>query len=439
MLNKLKATLAALQTRREEIKAKMDAGEDIPQAEQDEYLANVDLAKDVLAKIRALEEAEDSAADIDDYVATAGTAAPMQSVIVKGPAAEQERYPLGRYLQDIVAQAKTGSALPRVVNYQKKVVADFRAATGSSEGVPSDGGFLVGQEMSNEIVKRVYDNTQLISRATRRTISSAANSIKMNGVDETSRADGSRHGGVRAYWVAEGDSLTGSKPKFRQMEFDLKKLAALYYATDEVLQDASVLQQEAEAAVADELSFKIQDAILNGDGAGKPLGILNSPCLVSQAKETGQTAATIVYENVLKMYSRAWGTNLIWIANQELVPQLGVMSIPVGTGGLPVFLPGDGAAGRPQNILFNHPIVFVEQAAALGTVGDLILADMSQYQIVDKGGVQMAMSIHVQFTADETVFRWVTRVDGQPLWNAALTPYKGSATRSPFVALATRS
>lgn len=438
MLKKLKETLAALQTRREEIKAKIDAGEDIPQEEQDEYLANVKEAKEVLVKIKALEAADSDAGEIDNYVASAGTKAP-QSVTVVGPAAEQEAYPLGKYLQDIVVQAKTGTALPRVANYQKKVTSEFRAATGSSESVPSDGGFLVGKEMSNEIVSRVYDNSQLISRANRRTLSGNVNGIKMNGVDESSRADGSRHGGVRAYWVAEGGDLTSSKPKFRQMEFDLKKLAALYYATDEVLQDASVLQQEVVSAVSDELNFKIQDAIFRGDGSGKPLGILNSPALVSQAKETGQEAKTIVYENVLKMFSRAWGNNLIWIANQEIIPQLGMMSIPVGTGGMPVFLPGNGAADRPFDILFNRPIVFVEQASALGTAGDLVLADMSQYQIVDKGGVQMAMSIHVQFVEDETVFRWVTRVDGQPTWNSPLTPYKGSATRSPFVALATRS
>ena len=125
MLKKLKDTLAQLQTRREEIKAKMDAGEEIPQEEQDEYLANVEKSKDVLARIRALEAADESAADIDDYVANHGTEAPAHTVVVKGPAAEQERYPLGRYLQDIVVQARTGNALPRVANYQKKVPPNY--------------------------------------------------------------------------------------------------------------------------------------------------------------------------------------------------------------------------------------------------------------------------------------------------------------------------
>jgi HK97 family phage major capsid protein len=438
MLKKLRATLAALQTRREEIKAKMDAGEDIPVEEQDEYLANVKEAKEVVAKIREIEEAEAAAADVDNYVATAGNTVPP-AVKVVGPAAEQEKYPLGRYMQDIVDCARAHRLTPRVENYQKKVVHDFRAPTGSSEGVPSDGGFLVGKEMSDEIVKRVYNNTQLIGRVRKRTLTGNVNGIKLNGIDETSRADGSRYGGVRAYWVAEGDDITASKPKFRQMEFDLKKVAALYYATDEAVQDSGVLEQEATEAVSAEFDFKIQDAIINGDGAGKPLGFLSSPCVISVAKETGQAADTIVYENIVKMYSRFWGMNGIWIANRDTFPQLAQLYQAVGTGGVPVWQPANMAAGQPFQTLLGMPIVYVEQAATLGDKGDIVLADMSQYMLIDKGGMQAAMSIHVEFVADEIVYRWITRVDGQPLWNSALTPYKGSATRSPFVAIANRA
>jgi HK97 family phage major capsid protein len=87
----------------------------------------------------------------------------------------------------------------------------------------------------------------------------------------------------------------------------------------------------------------------------------------------------------------------------------------------------------------GRPIIPIEQASTVGTVGDIVLADMSQYLMIDKGGVQQAESIHVRFTYDETVYRFVTRVDGQPLWNLPMTPAKSTATLSPFVALATRA
>jgi HK97 family phage major capsid protein len=71
--------------------------------------------------------------------------------------------------------------------------------------------------------------------------------------------------------------------------------------------------------------FMTEDAIVEGTGAGQPLGILNSPALISVAKETGQAAATIVKENVDKMWSRMWARarkNAIWLINQDIEPQL---------------------------------------------------------------------------------------------------------------------
>ena len=81
----------------------------------------------------------------------------------------------------------------------------------------------------------------------------------------------------------------------------------------------------------------------------------------------------------------------------------------------------------------GRPVVPVEYCKTLGTVGDIILADMSQYAFIDKGGIQSASSIHVQFVAGETAFRFVYRCNGMPEWSSALTPLNGSSnTLSPF-------
>jgi HK97 family phage major capsid protein len=87
----------------------------------------------------------------------------------------------------------------------------------------------------------------------------------------------------------------------------------------------------------------------------------------------------------------------------------------------------------------GRPVITIEQCAALGDAGDIILADFGEYMLADKGGVQMASSMHVMFTTDEMVFRFIYRVDGQPIWNSALTPFKGAGTLSPFVTLAARA
>lgn len=81
----------------------------------------------------------------------------------------------------------------------------------------------------------------------------------------------------------------------------------------------------------------------------------------------------------------------------------------------------------------------IEQCKVLGTVGDLILADFQQYAIAGKSPMVSAMSIHVRFTQDEVVMRFIYRAQGEPLWNTPITNYEGSDTQSPFVALQTRS
>jgi HK97 family phage major capsid protein len=316
------------------------------------------------------------------------------------------------------------------------------AAAGASEGVASDGGFLVQTDFTGELLRLVHETGVLVRRVNHKPISANANGVKVNAVDESSRADGSRQGGVQAYWTGEAGSLIASKPKYRQMELNLQKLIGLYYATDELLMDTVALGAFAEEAFTEEFGFKIDDAIIRGTGAGMPLGILGHAGTVSVSKEGGQTAATIRKENVEKMFARMLTRSLMnseWFINQSCWPQLFQLSQAVGVGGVPVFIPPGGMSAAPFGTLLGRPVTPIEQCSALGTVGDIIFADFGAYQMIDKGGIEAASSIHVQFLTDETVFRFILRTDGQPKRNAVLTPFKGSDTISSFLTLATRA
>ena len=317
-----------------------------------------------------------------------------------------------------------------------------RAASGLNEAIPSDGGFLVQKDFASELLKRVYQTGQLANRCRRIPISGNSNGLKINAIDETSRADGSRWGGVRSYWRDEAAQYTGTEPNFRQMNLVLNKLTGLCYATDELLADTVALEAVITEAFTEEFGFKIDDAIVNGDGAGKPLGIMNAGCKVGVAKETGQAAATINAKNIQKMYARMYARsvgNAVWFVNQDCWPQIFELHQAVGTGGVPLFVPPGGISAAPYGTLMGRPIVPIEQCETLGTSGDIIFADLSQYLLIDKGGIAAAQSIHVRFVYDEAAFKFTYRVDGQPIWNSALTPFKGTATVSPIIALNTRA
>lgn len=341
----------------------------------------------------------------------------------------------GDYLQAVHQSVRPGGTVDRRLLEHR--------ATGSSEGLGADGGFLVQTDYQAEVLKRAYELSEIWNRITTKVqISASSNSVKLNVIDETSRATGSRWGAVQGYWLSEAGAKTASRPKLRQIELALKKLICMWYATDELLEDASAMQSIASQAFSEELRFMTEDAIINGTGAGQPLGILNSGCLVTIAKETGQAAATIQTENIVKMWARLWARSQqasVWLVNQDVFPQLYTMGITVGTGGSPIFQPPGGLSQSPYSTILGRPIIPVEYCATLGTLGDIILADLGEYVIAEKGGVKAASSIHVNFTYDETVFRWVFRVDGQPKWNSALTPFKGTNTVSPFVVLAART
>jgi HK97 family phage major capsid protein len=312
-----------------------------------------------------------------------------------------------------------------------------RAASGLSESTPSDGGFLVQQDFVTELLKRTYETGILASKVRKIPISTNANGLKINAIDEISRGNGSRWGGIQTYWENEADQHTASKPKFRTMDLSLKKLTGLCYATDELLQDAAALESVLRMAFAEEFGFKMDDAILEGVGSGQPLGILNSEALVKVSKD-GDQNSPITVQNLLNMWARLWTrsrANSVWYVNQEIEPLLYTLTI----GDKPVYIPAGGLSETPYATLFGRPIMPLEQCSKVGEVGDIVLADMSQYLLIDKGGINAASSIHVRFLYDENVFRFIYRVDGQPIWNKPLTPYKGSNTISPFVALSKRN
>jgi len=318
---------------------------------------------------------------------------------------------------------------------------DIKNQSGLNEGVGSEGGFLVETDHSSELLRRTYELGALASRVRKLPISASSNGLTVNAVAETSRATGSRWGGIQSYWLHEAGQKTPSMPAFRQIELKLKKLIGLCYATDELLQDTSALESIISQAFSEEFAWMLDNAIFRGTGVGQPTGILNSGAVVAVPGEVGQAAGTIVFENIVNMYSRMWArsrANSVWLINQDCEPELHTMGMVIGVGGVPVYMPANGISGQPYATLFGRPVIPIEHASTVGTIGDISLVDLSQYLMIDKGGIQAASSIHVRFVWDEQCFRFVYRADGQSMWNAPLTPANGTNTLSPFVALATR-
>lgn len=323
---------------------------------------------------------------------------------------------------------------------------ETKAAGDPSQNISDNeaGAYLIPDEWNSELLKPVMQEDLAFGRT--RKVPMQRNTIAMpyiNGFDESS---GKTYGNVQATWMDEEEVHSNSSMKFGKLQLSLKKLGLMAFVTDEMISDSPAsMEVILRDSFRDALTFELNSALIRGSGAGRPQGILLSPALISVTAETGQAASTILYENIVKMYSRISDrSNAIWMVNPNTLPQLATMSMAVGTGGIPVWIPANGAAGRPFDTLFGLPVVYNKHCSALGTVGDIILVDWTQYYVGLKAGSGAngvySSSIHLKFDYDQTAFKFVFRTDGACAWKSSVVPPQATSdTISPIVALATRS
>lgn len=308
------------------------------------------------------------------------------------------------------------------------------ATTYGNEDAGPDGGFAVPPQFAADIASLALEEQSLLAMADDTPVSGNSMTFPK---DETTPWGST---GVIASWDGEGDTASQKKPVLGKSRLELHKLRVLVPATDELLADAPAMTAHLTKKMAEAVLWKSNDAIINGTGAGMPLGILTAASLVAQAKETSQTADTINANNVAKMYGRCIkgaGARLAWLINPDAFNQLITMTI----GNQPIYTaPNEGIKGAPDGLLLGRPVIFTDACDTLGDQGDIILANMAGYRAITKaGGAEFSQSMHLWFDQDVQAFKLVFRMDGQPALASAVTPPNSSVTRSHFVALAARA
>ncbi len=341
---------------------------------------------------------------------------------------------LGEQLVAIAREAMGGETDPRLANVRA-------AATGAGAATPQDGGTLIQTAFSDQLLQGPRTDSVLYPRTRRVPIPPGFDGIELPIIDESSRVDGSRWGGVRLYRANEGDAVTATKPKFAENFLKLEWLYGLAYATDRLLQAASTMEAIFREAFQDEYRYKLDSEIYRGTGAGEMTGVMNADSLVTVSKESGQASATIVSQNLIKMWERmpsGMKATSIWVHNSDCFNQLIQMHISIGTGGQLVYMPPGGISGAPFGNIFGAPVIEIEQASTLGTIGDIALLNLREYVVIEQGGVAFDSSMHVRFIQHEMTFRWALANNGRPIWKQSQTPAKGTKEKGPLIVLQAR-
>ena len=298
-------------------------------------------------------------------------------------------------------EVKTGRAAD---SYKKAMLSALRSnfrhvSNVLQEGVDADGGYLVPEEYDSRLINGLKEEN--IIRKLGHTITTSGER-KIN-IAATKPA---------AAWIDEGEALTFSDATFSQINLDAHKLHVAVKVTEELLYDnAFQLENYIIEEFYKALANAEEDAFINGDGTGKPLGILAA----SGGAEVGVTAASataITADEVINLvYSlkRPYRKNAVFILNDQTIVAL--RKLKDGNGAY-MWQPAL-VAGEPDKLL-GYPVY---TSAYMPTVEagakTIIFGDLSYYNIGDRGSRSFA-ELRELFAGNGMVgFVAKERVDGK--------------------------
>lgn len=303
-----------------------------------------------------------------------------------------------------------------------------------------DGGYAIQSDFIGNILDSAYERSGILSRCRSYTISSDANRANYVLLDDS--GDAAKEGtvvagGVQAFWVTEGGTVTPTKPKIKSKELKLRKAMGICYATEEMLQDVPFTAQLVEDSFSDAVAGLVTDGILNGtgDAGNQPFGVLKSNALVTVTPaDSTKLSAQDFLTMKASMRQKNW-SNSAWYMHPDLQADLPLLND--GEGNL-LFIPAGGISGVQYDTILGRPVIYDEYMAAKGAKGDILLADFNEYMIIKKGTERKEWSIHVRFLYDENTFRIITRLNGAPMNDSTYAVRNSKTKRGAFVTLGAR-
>jgi phage major capsid protein, HK97 family len=305
-------------------------------------------------EIKRMERREAIDAELAKPVTTPITGQPMNTT----PGAEKPK--TGRaseaYAKDMLAAMR--SNFKRVSNVLQ-------------EGVDADGGYLVPEEYDRRLIQSLEDSNIMRQLATNITTSGER---KIN-VAATTPA---------AAWIEEGGALSFGEATFDQILMDAHKLHVAIKVTEELLYDnAFNLESYIITQFGKALGNAEEDAFLNGDGAGKPLGIFaekgGAEIGVTAASATAITADEII--SLVYSLKRPYRKNAKFIMNDQTIAALRKLK----DNNQAFLWQPSMQAGEPDR-LFGYPVYtspYVPTIAAGKPV--IAFGDFKYYNIGDRG------------------------------------------------------
>lgn len=278
---------------------------------------------------------------------------------------------------------------------------DQKAAATLTVATDASAGYLAPTDFGSEILKKLVEFSPIRSYA--RVISISAPEIKYP----------RKLTGVAATWVDETEDRTQSDQTYEQATFTPYELATFVDVSNQLLEDnAYNLEGELMADFAEAFGVAEGAAFVNGNGTGKPKGLLAANTGIKEMK-TGAAAnlGTDPAATIIAMFhglQSAFAQNGIWLMNRKTLGEL--RTLKDGNGRFIMVEPI--TAGMPLTLLGRPVIEAVDMPDIAANAVPIMFGDLSGYRIVDRIGLSVLRDPYSIATKGQVRFHARRRVGG---------------------------
>jgi len=306
-----------------------------------------------------------------------------------------------------------------------------KTTTVSTEGTADQGGITVPEEFSNEVIRYAEENSVVWPRAKIEPMGTDAKTIIK--LDQTATTTGKDDfAECEWYWTDEAGTKTQSKPKWKKIRLVAHKFAALWYSSEELVDDSAInIANFVVDLFRRAYVWKTDNEFINDTGNARPVGVLYDPGVIVRNRNT---ANQFYFQDALNMDSDlrpVFDAGAVWLMRKNcrnaLRGQLDSNNSPV----LKEYYVGPQSVEKTAiNYLLGYPIMVTEKTSALGTAGDVILGNWAYYTIGLRQGFQSRMSYDFKFDEDLISWRFTGRLDGLPVIPEAFVILDGAGVSS---------
>lgn len=263
----------------------------------------------------------------------------------------------------------------------------------------AQGGYLAPEAVGSELIKLLTQYSPIRSYA--RIAAIGAQSIHYN----------RKVSGTSAYWVSEIGNRTASQPAYEQITLTPYELATFTDISNQLLEDSAYnLEGELTADFAESFGKAEGVAFLTGDGASKPVGLLNATGIAEFG--TGAASgfkATNPADTIIGMFHALPGVhaqNAVWIMNRNTLAMMRMWKNGQGS----YLLADPITAGMPTTLLGRPVVEMVDMADVAANAHPIIFGDLQGYRIVDRVGLATLRDPYALATNGQTRFHVRKRV-----------------------------